>query len=106
MNAAFDCIWYDQCGSECQGKCEYYSPADTAMEDETFYMEVLKENAQEYEKSIQNNQIPIMNNIIDLVSKTPQIIRSTCTGTFIFKLLFQSSTVFSIQPISLPSEKS
>ena len=42
MNAAFDCIWYDQCGSECQGKCEYYSPADTAMEDETFYMEVLK----------------------------------------------------------------
>ena len=55
---------------------------------------------------IQNNQIPIMNNIIDLVSKTPQIIRSTCTGTFIFKLLFQSSTVFPIQPISLPSEKS
>ena len=50
MNAAFDCIWYDQCGSECQGKCEYYS----AMEDETFYMEVLKENAQEYEKSIQD----------------------------------------------------
>ena len=54
MNAAFDCIWYDQCGSECHGKCEYYSPADTAMEDETFYMEVLKENAQEYEKSIQD----------------------------------------------------
>lgn len=51
MNAAY-CIWSDQCGSECRGKCDYYSPADTAMEDELFYQKVLKENVEEYEKVI------------------------------------------------------
>ena len=48
-----NCIWYDQCGSECQGKCDDYSPADDAGENEVFYQSVLKENAQEYEKVIQ-----------------------------------------------------
>lgn len=54
MNTARkNCIWYDQCGSECQGKCDDYSPADDAGENEVFYQSVLKENAQEYEKLIQ-----------------------------------------------------
>ena len=55
MNTARkNCIWYDQCGSECQGKCDDYSPADDAGENEVlFYQGVLKENAQEYEKVIQ-----------------------------------------------------
>ena len=49
MNTARkNCIWYDQCGSECQGKCDDYSPADDAGENEVlFYQGVLKENAQE-----------------------------------------------------------
>ena len=48
MNTARkNCIWYDQCGSECQGKCDDYSPADDAGENEVlFYQGVLKENAQ------------------------------------------------------------
>lgn len=54
MNTARkNCIWYDQCGSECQGKCDDYSPADDAGENEVFYQSILKENAQEYEKVIQ-----------------------------------------------------
>mgnify|MGYP001521349214 CR=1 FL=1 len=48
MNTARkNCIWYDQCGSECQGKCDDYSPADDAGENEVlFYQGGLKENAQ------------------------------------------------------------
>ena len=55
MNTARkNCIWYDQCGLECQGKCDHYSPADDAGENEVlFYQGVLKENAREYEKVIQ-----------------------------------------------------
>ena len=51
MNTARkNCIWYDQCGSECQGKCDDYSPADDAGENEVlFYQGVLKENARESE---------------------------------------------------------
>ena len=48
MNTARkNCIWYGQ------GKCDDYSPADDAGENEVFYQSVLKENAQEYEKVIQ-----------------------------------------------------
>ena len=47
MNTARkNCIWYDQCGSECQGKCDEYSSADDAGENEVFYKGVLKGNAQ------------------------------------------------------------
>lgn len=54
MNAAQkNCIWYDQCGLECRGKCDDYSPADDPGENEVFYQGVLKENVQEYEKVIQ-----------------------------------------------------
>lgn len=54
MNTARkDCIWYDQCDSECQWECEYYSPADDAVENEAFYRGILNENAQCYEEIIQ-----------------------------------------------------
>lgn len=49
-----NCIWYEQCGSECCGKCEDYSPADESEENEEFYKGILAENAQEYEKVIQD----------------------------------------------------
>ncbi len=46
------CIWYDQCGSECYGKCDFFSPADESKANEAFYQKVLMENAQEYKKTI------------------------------------------------------
>lgn len=48
------CIWYEQCGSECFGRCEYYFSADESGEDEKFYWNVLVENTKEYEKVIRN----------------------------------------------------
>lgn len=53
MNTARkDCIWYDQCGSECRG-CEDYSPVDDAVGNEKFYQSVLEESAHEYAKIVQ-----------------------------------------------------
>ncbi len=49
-----DCIWHEQCGSECQGGCEDYSPADESENNEAFYRNVLEENAQEYQKVIRD----------------------------------------------------
>ena len=54
MNTARkNCIWYDQCGSECRG-CEDYSPVDDAVGNEEFYRGVLEENAYEYEKIVRD----------------------------------------------------
>lgn len=49
-----NCIWYDQCGSDhCRG-CEYYdSLGEEAELDEGYCQSILEENAQEYEKVIQ-----------------------------------------------------
>ena len=49
-----DCIWYEQCGSECFGRCEDYSPTDESEDNEAFYRGVLAENAKEYKKVIQD----------------------------------------------------
>lgn len=55
MNTARkNCIWYEQCGAECQGRCEDYSPVDESEDNETFYRNVLAENAQEYQKVIRD----------------------------------------------------
>lgn len=66
-----DCIWFDQCGSDRQGKCEDYCPLDVKDNDsdsfqedtdfpsselsaeERYYHGILKENAQEYMKVVQ-----------------------------------------------------
>ncbi len=49
-----NCIWHEQCGSECLGRCEDYSPVDESEGNEEFYWGILAENAQEYEKVIQD----------------------------------------------------
>lgn len=48
-----DCIWFDQCGHDCIGRCEDFSPTDSSEEDTAFYEQILKENAEEYCKLIQ-----------------------------------------------------
>lgn len=54
MNTARkNCIWHDQCGSECRG-CEHYSPVDDAVGNEEFYLGILEENAQEYAKIVRD----------------------------------------------------
>lgn len=47
-----DCIWFDQCGHNCFGRCDDFSPIDSSDEDVAFYQQVLKENAEEYDKLI------------------------------------------------------
>lgn len=47
-----DCIWFDQCGQDCFGRCDDFSPVDSSDEDVAFYQQVLKENAEEYDKLI------------------------------------------------------
>lgn len=47
-----DCIWYEQCGQECYEGCDDYSPIDSSDEEEAFYQQILKENAEEYDKLI------------------------------------------------------
>lgn len=54
MNTARkNCIWYGECGMECQG-CSDYSPIDDSPKNEEFYLGVLKENAGEYRKIIRD----------------------------------------------------
>lgn len=53
MNTANqECIWKDQCGSDCFGRCPDYTSADDAEENEAFYTQVLRENAEAYQKMI------------------------------------------------------
>lgn len=53
MNAANrECIWKEQCGDECHGRCSDYTPADESEDNENFYSYILKENAEEYQKII------------------------------------------------------
>lgn len=53
MNTANqECIWKDQCGGECPGYCSDYTPADESEENENYYSRILKENAEEYQKMI------------------------------------------------------
>lgn len=53
MNTAWkDCIWYEQCESECCGKCDDYSPVDDSELNEAFYQSILRENAEEYQDII------------------------------------------------------
>lgn len=54
MNAAFDCICMTNVGQNARESVSIIPRLTPQWEDETFYMEVLKENAQEYEKSIQD----------------------------------------------------
>lgn len=48
-----DCIWFDWCGHGCPGRCDDFSPVDSLDEDMDFYLKILKENAEEYDKLIQ-----------------------------------------------------
>lgn len=53
MNTASqECIWKDQCGTECQGYCSDFTPADEGGADDIFYSRILKENAEEYQHMI------------------------------------------------------
>lgn len=47
-----DCIWYEQCGSECTENCEDYSPTDESEDNESHG--ILLENAREYQKVIRD----------------------------------------------------
>lgn len=53
MSAAYqECIWKDQCGSDCSGHCSDYTPADDTEMNEDFYACILKENIELYQKMI------------------------------------------------------
>lgn len=53
MNTANrECIWKDQCGGECPGRCSDYTPADESESNTKFYFDTLSENAEEYQKMI------------------------------------------------------
>lgn len=41
------CLWGDQC-EECESGCEYYTPIDSAFDEEVYYRRVLRENADLY----------------------------------------------------------
>lgn len=45
------CIWYEQCGGECQDDCSDRTLLDDS-DDEEFYNNILKENVEEYESVI------------------------------------------------------
>lgn len=47
-----DCIWSGQCGLECRGKCDDFTPADEDLDNESFYMGILKENARFYDRTV------------------------------------------------------
>lgn len=47
-----ECIWKGQCESECPQDCQDYTPADDTEDNENFYFGVLKENAEIYQKEI------------------------------------------------------
>lgn len=47
-----ECIWKGQCESECPQNCQDYTPADDIEGGENFYSGVLKENAEVYQKEI------------------------------------------------------
>ncbi len=49
-----DCIWFEQCGSECRGKCDDFTTIDGPEDDETYYRNVLYENALEYQTVIRD----------------------------------------------------
>lgn len=53
MNTANqECIWKDQCGGNCPGRCSDYTPTDESESNTKFYFDVLSENAEEYQKMI------------------------------------------------------
>ena len=55
MNTANqECIWKDQCGGDCPGRCSDYTPADDTEENEAFYARVLRENAETYQEVIKD----------------------------------------------------
>ncbi len=55
MNTASqECIWKDQCGMECPGRCSDFTPADDAGDNEDYYSSILKENTEEYQHMINN----------------------------------------------------
>ena len=48
------CIWADQCGEECEGRCSDYSTIDESKEAKKHYEKILRENAEEYQQMIQD----------------------------------------------------
>lgn len=46
------CIWKGQCEGECPQDCQDYTPTDDTENNENFYSDVLKENAEVYQKEI------------------------------------------------------
>lgn len=53
MNTANqECVWKGQCGGKCPEHCSDYTPADESERNEDFYFLIIKENADEYQKMI------------------------------------------------------
>ena len=46
------CIWMGQCEGECSQDCRDYTPADDTEDSENFYFDVLRENAEVYQREI------------------------------------------------------
>lgn len=46
------CIWMGQCEGECPQDCQDYTPADDTEDNENFYSDVLRENAEVYQREI------------------------------------------------------
>lgn len=48
-----ECIWRGQCENECPQDCQDYTPANDTEDSENFYSDILKENAEVYQKEIE-----------------------------------------------------
>ena len=46
------CIWMGQCEGECSQDCRDYTPADDTEDSKNFYSDVLRENAEVYQREI------------------------------------------------------
>lgn len=46
-----DCYWHEECGDDCMGWCEDFTPVNEDA-DESYYDIVIRENAAEYEEII------------------------------------------------------
>lgn len=47
-----ECIWFEQCGSDCPGRCPDFSPLDETENTENYYHSILRENTEEYQSMI------------------------------------------------------
>ena len=53
MFARKSCYWYDQCGVNCDLKCDDYTPINEEFSNELYYKHVLREAAEEYDEYIE-----------------------------------------------------